>query len=454
MNDLTLSNKKDLVAQIHNGSGELPLPFERDILLLAVELADTEKMPGIQELYDLIEIGERVRLIREPNNEADPFAIRVEIMNNDLQELLDGKCAMGYVPRAHNRPFARLMDAGKYLYGVICHKEIRENRHRIVMNIIMKDDVYVRVETSVHAEAMKKKEPAKKEKNRPDAPRKPQKVVPGEEVNFELEESKEGGYIIKSFVGFDTAEMIVPNEIGGKKIVGIGPGAYRKCLNMQSLVISEGIKFIEQSAFANCVRIQKVELPASLIRIGSREKADSDKSGAFEGTAINTIRLPKQLKNLGFRTFRDCDSLTEIDIPDGVTVIPAKCFEFCGELKKVSFPMKLYEIDTLAFHECAQLDHISLPMSCRNIGDGAFKSCEELSDLRLNDGIQIIYQEAFADCTKLKNVRLPRSLLKIANEAFGPYGYPRSDLVIECYPGTVGLKFARKYSFTMREAGD
>lgn len=52
---------------------------------------------------------------REPDNPHDPNAI---VIKN-----ADG-VKVGYVPRADNLIFSRLMDAGKLLFGKITHKEM------------------------------------------------------------------------------------------------------------------------------------------------------------------------------------------------------------------------------------------------------------------------------------------------------------------------------------------
>lgn len=46
---------------------------------------------------------------------------------------------LGYIPMKNNKVFARLMDAGKLLYGVVRRKEMDGEYHRIVVKIYLKD---------------------------------------------------------------------------------------------------------------------------------------------------------------------------------------------------------------------------------------------------------------------------------------------------------------------------
>ena len=54
-----------------------------------------------------LEPGQKLTLLREPENPADKRAILV----------MNGEKKLGYLPRRLNGIFCRLMDAGKYLYA-------------------------------------------------------------------------------------------------------------------------------------------------------------------------------------------------------------------------------------------------------------------------------------------------------------------------------------------------
>ena len=146
MDDLVLqTNESQLMAAFHSDD-ELPMPFERDIFLLGVDVAGTSHIPNIQKLYDSLDEGERVKFIREPQNPFDEYAIRIDTQNDDPigyvapdSNALDTSVKLGYIPRSTNKVFARLMDAGKSLYGVVRHKEMRGDYCKIVIKIYMED---------------------------------------------------------------------------------------------------------------------------------------------------------------------------------------------------------------------------------------------------------------------------------------------------------------------------
>ena len=149
MEDLIPKSKEnELISLLNSGDGvALPLPFEQDIFLRGTEVAGTSYRENIEELFAMLQEGDLVTLIREPENPYDEYAIRLDLdadgrpgYDPRATDLDDRSRMIGYVPRYENKVFARLMDAGKLLYGKVRHKEIVNGRyHRIVIKIYMRD---------------------------------------------------------------------------------------------------------------------------------------------------------------------------------------------------------------------------------------------------------------------------------------------------------------------------
>lgn len=91
----------------------MPVPFERDIFLFATCVVGTSHVEGIEALESQLREGERLAFFREPDNPHDSQAMSGQ--------------TVGCVPRRDNVVFARLMDAGKQLFGTITKKEKKGN---------------------------------------------------------------------------------------------------------------------------------------------------------------------------------------------------------------------------------------------------------------------------------------------------------------------------------------
>lgn len=88
--------------------GNVPMPFQRHIFLMECRVAGTTYIENIGRRLRGLAAGSTVRLVREPENPCDALAIRVENPSGEK---------LGYIPRASNAVLARLLDAGKNIYG-------------------------------------------------------------------------------------------------------------------------------------------------------------------------------------------------------------------------------------------------------------------------------------------------------------------------------------------------
>lgn len=130
MGDLVKNNSGELVGLLHGKGGNLvvPKPFEKDIFLFDTHVAGTSHIEGIEELEPHLNIDDRLDFFREPDNRYDKEAIVIKTA---------GGVKIGYVPKQDNVIFARLMDAGKLLFGRISGKEKKGNWVKLDIKVFM-----------------------------------------------------------------------------------------------------------------------------------------------------------------------------------------------------------------------------------------------------------------------------------------------------------------------------
>ena len=108
----------------------VPMPFESRIVLFeSIRIAGTSHAPDIDATMCQMPDETRLDLVREPDNQADGWAIRVEH---------DGK-KIGYVPADKNEVLARLMDGGKTLGGELVSRELRGTWWNVHMEVYLID---------------------------------------------------------------------------------------------------------------------------------------------------------------------------------------------------------------------------------------------------------------------------------------------------------------------------
>lgn len=108
----------------------VPMPFESKIVLLeSIRVAGASHAPDIDVTMRQMPDEAQLNLVREPDNQADSWAIRVEY---------DGK-RIGYIPADKNEVLARLMDGGKTLGGELVSRELRGTWWNVHMEVYLID---------------------------------------------------------------------------------------------------------------------------------------------------------------------------------------------------------------------------------------------------------------------------------------------------------------------------
>ena len=153
---------------------------------------------------------------------------------------------------------------------------------------------------------------------------------------------------------------------------------------------------------------------------------------------------------IGYSAFSGCGVITEVTIPEGVTLIDADAFYYCTNLKSITLPDSLTYIGMSAFYSCEKLEGINIPSGVTTIGAGAFGGCISLASLTADSDNTVYYAEgnciitradksvvagcalseipegvisigssAFRYCRNLTNITIPDSVKEIGSYAFG-----------------------------------
>ena len=131
MNNSLVPIDPSLLALLKGSFGKdgLALPFIQEIFLMACHVAGTSHC-DIEEVETTLEVGEVLIFKREPNNEHDNLAILIFDQRGNK---------LGYVPKAKNEVLARLMDAGKLLFGKLENKEWLNEWLKLDIRVLMRD---------------------------------------------------------------------------------------------------------------------------------------------------------------------------------------------------------------------------------------------------------------------------------------------------------------------------
>ena len=215
--------------------------------------------------------------------------------------------------------------------------------------------------------------------------------------------------------------------------------SYRNLI--KTVEIANGVTSIGDDAFYYCRNLTSIEIPSSVTSIGSRAfsgcsslKYNEYDNGLYLGNAqnpylalidttasdITSCQIHEQTKVIAGRAFSNCDSLTSIVIPDGVTSIGYDAFQGCISMTSVTFGenSELTSIGDGAFYYCSSLTSIEIPSSVTSIENYAFYYCSSLTSIEIPEGVTSIGGNAFNGCSSLTSIEIPSSVTSIGHYAF------------------------------------
>ena len=161
-------------------------------------------------------------------------------------------------------------------------------------------------------------------------------------------------------------KIVIPNTI-----TRIEPLAFADCSNLVDIETSEGVTYIGEEAFMNCVKLKKISI--------SKNNIEYIGTGAFKGCSeLEEVILPEMCSGtydyLGGMIFQDCVKLKKIAIPEGFKSIGFNDFKGCSSLTEVTIPESMISIEENAFQDCSNLMEIILPENLTVIYGEAFKN--------------------------------------------------------------------------------
>ena len=153
---------------------------------------------------------------------------------------------------------------------------------------------------------------------------------------------------------------------------------------------------------------------------------------------LTKVNIPNTVTNIGNNVFKDCTNLKEVTIPDSVTSVEADVFVGTALLKNQSSTVKyadkwvidsdnvqnvILKDDTRgiagrAFSGCTKLKSIKIPEGAIRISIYAFYNCSSLTDITIPDSLKEIGWYAFGGCSSLEHIEIPDSVTWVGDDAF------------------------------------
>lgn len=281
----------------------------------------------------------------------------------------------------------------------------------------------------------------------------------------------DGGAVVCGIDGdYSEGKLTVPSTVSIDGVTYPVSGVeceFNNC-NVTSLVLSEGIKFLDTGNNSYALYyLNSIVVPNSLEEIYvSFHSIINDREtwiGTFNYNEYNGVKyigndtnpyvvaidadsndmtqfsLHKDTKCIAPAAFVDCDSLVDVTIPDNIVFLGDSAFSFCDEIKTITIPESVKYIGFASFDECNKAEKITLPfVGLRREIDTdyepykcfcvfGYSACpQSLKTIELTSEVNLP-ENAFhmnatiggnPTCYYVENVILPDTLVRIGDRAF------------------------------------
>lgn len=277
--------------------------------------------------------------------------------------------------------------------------------------------------------------------------------------------------------GNDNTNLVIPSEINGIPVLGIGAQAFmnERFTYFETIIIEEGVQTIEDEAFKYC-DVDTMYIPSTITEIKYKafysewlinniyfaENSQLETIGdyAFAYCGFSSIRIPASVKTVGTCAFAGNEGLYEC-IFEGNAPENIDSSAFAGYLEEI-VTIYFYEGNTgfttpywLGFR-CQMLDSYELivdestgtitgyidylkpiykdgvlqnpqdlvipgsinGVDITRIGEDAFAEWERLGSITIENGVEYIGPYAFEKCVNAKSLFIPSTLIGIDRHAF------------------------------------
>lgn len=184
-----------------------------------------------------------------------------------------------------------------------------------------------------------------------------------------------------------------------------------------SVRLPRSLKEIKSRAFRNCISLERVEFAGAQVRIHedafcnctSLREVQTDGGKIYEFTGLSGIRQ---------KEVPDLVRVIQKQVLGNFRISGTMLLKYLGSESRVVVPEGITRIAEKAFAGKEAIDRVILPESVRSIGAEAFRDCLLLQTIQFPEGLNEIGARAFENCVKLIRIHLPAGVTELPLRAF------------------------------------
>lgn len=230
--------------------------------------------------------------------------------------------------------------------------------------------------------------------------------------NVELPKNTDIGSLILDNIGLTTIDFLSNATMQTLDVY--------KCSNLTDIKLSDKIvglnifnnpklkKITTTSALASfgvegCPNLTDINLPSSMERLVwfdctlTEYTVGKDAYVRLQGENLKKISFEPGRDKITMNMFSGCTSLSEVNIPNGLTTIEYRAFRGCSSLKSVFLPNSITSIGKEAFSGTG-LESVKLPSGVTSLTNSQFSYCKSLKSVTIPVSLTSLGYSVFSSC--------------------------------------------------------
>lgn len=198
-------------------------------------------------------------------------------------------------------------------------------------------------------------------------------------------------------------------------LVSIMDNAFNSNCELRNIDFPDSLETLGNYAFAYCSKLERINLRDSVKFIGDL---------CFYQCAIQEVRIPSSLTNLGIRPFNGitniitkCDGRYKAERGMLINQMTKNLECYFGDESFIELK-GIKSMSPLAFYE-SKVAKVVLSNEIVSLPEYAFYYSDNLANIKLSERLEFIGTGSFYGCTKLCGISIPKSVKEVNEAAFG-----------------------------------
>lgn len=200
------------------------------------------------------------------------------------------------------------------------------------------------------------------------------------------------------------------NVVLSSNLTSIESWTFYQCDTLSNIIIPDSVTLIGSSAFAYCNKLKTVQMGKGVNTIGDK--------AFYECNSLISIEIPNSVESIGSEAFWNCYNLARIDIGSGLRSIVGQVFYNCIALKgvyitdivawcNISFrgsSCNPLSCTTNLYLNNELITQLIIPETVTMINAYVFFNCQTITSVIIPSSVKFIDHDAFLHCSNLTSV--------------------------------------------------